>query len=186
MLYDGNNNTTNDLSNLYVNNESGYGGYFPLGINNIWHSGIHINNMDEIRLFRPGELVAYNISEEYVETKWPKYLTEKNFSKLSENNKKIYRKTRFGGYVLNNELAGEKESNSFVLLKHNVKLSKNSNEKKDFAFFSLYMNLKPLKDISKLGNYYNKYKQMDSNLPKETFYTEWQLQIENTTGLDSI
>ena len=58
MLYT-NKLTADKLTNIYSDNENGYGGYFPIGINNIWHSGIHINDMKKIFPFRPGELVAY-------------------------------------------------------------------------------------------------------------------------------
>ena len=87
MLYN-TNQTVNTLTEYYSDNESGYGGYFPVGINNTWHSGIHINDMKKIFPFRPGELVAYNICEEYVQTSWPKYITSTIYDKLSDDNKK--------------------------------------------------------------------------------------------------
>lgn len=185
MLYN-NKSKTDELKNLYTNNENGYGGYFPLGINNIWHSGIHINNIENVYPYRPGELVAYNICEEYEKTTWPKFLSPEIFNKLSDENKKRYEKKLYGGYVLLNETDTENISNSFMLFKHNVRLCKELNNKSDFSFFTLYMNLMPLKGNSVLCDYYNKYKQITSNLPNEPFYTEWVLKINDTNGLDSI
>ena len=177
----------NNLTQFYSDNENGYGGYFPLGINNIWHSGIHINNQGYISPLRSGELVAYNICEEYIKTSWPKFLNADNYNKLSDTNKKLYEKKKYGGYELIDETAAfEKCSNCFILLKHNVKLSTNSSSKKDFSFFTLYMNLMPIKDNPTLGDYYNKYKQIKVDLPKEPFYTEWQLKLDNTTNLKTI
>ena len=177
----------NNLTQFYSDNENGYGGYFPLGINNIWHSGIHINNQGYIYPFRSGELVAYNICEEYIKTSWPKFLNADNYNKLSDTNKKLYEKKKYGGYELIDETAAfEKCSNCFILLKHNVELSTNSSSKKDFSFFTLYMNLMPIKDNPTLGDYYNKYKQIKVDLPKEPFYTEWQLKLDNTTNLETI
>lgn len=177
----------NNLTQFYSDNENGYGGYFPLGINNIWHSGIHINNQGYISPLRSGELVAYNICEEYIKTSWPKFLNADNYNKLSDTNKKLYEKKKYGGYELIDETAAfEKCSNCFILLKHNVKLSTNSSSKKDFSFFTLYMNLMPIKDNPTLGDYYNKYKQINVDLPKEPFYTEWQLKLDNTTNLQTI
>lgn len=106
---------------------------------------------------------------------------------MSDTNKKLYEKKKYGGYELIDETAAfEKCSNCFILLKHNVKLSTNSSSKKDFSFFTLYMNLMPIKDNPTLGDYYNKYKQINVDLPKEPFYTEWQLKLDNTTNLQTI
>lgn len=187
MLYN-DNSPVDNLTDLYSDNENGYGGYFPLGINNIWHSGIHINSKKEIFPFRPGELVAYNICEEYVKTCWPKYLTGENFGKLSDSNKELFNKTMYGGYkLIDEENSSEKCSNSFVLLKHNVNLSAdNGSNKKGFSFFTLYMNLMPIKDNLIIGSFYNKYGEAPAALPKEPFYTEWQLKLVNTTGLHTI
>lgn len=185
MLYN-DNSPTDNLTDLYSDNENGYGGYFPLGINNIWHSGIHINSKKEIFPFRPGELVAYNICEEYVKTCWPKYLTGENFGKLSDSNKELFNKTGYGGYRLNKETSSEKCSNSFILLKHNVSLSADDGNKNKFSFFTLYMNLMPVKDNLIIGSFYNKYGEAPAALPKEPFYTEWQLKLVNTTGLHTI
>lgn len=187
MLYN-DNSPVDNLTDLYSDNENGYGGYFPLGINNIWHSGIHINRKKEIFPFRPGELVAYNICEEYVKTCWPKYLTGENFGKLSDSNKELFNETMYGGYkLIDEENSSEKCSNSFVLLKHNVSLSAdNGSNKKGFSFFTLYMSLMPIKDNLIIGNFYNKYGEAPAVLPKEPFYTEWQLKLINTTGLHTI
>ena len=184
MLYN-TNQTVNTLTEYYSDNESGYGGYFPIGINNIWHSGIHINDMKKIFPFRPGELVAYNICEEYVQTSWPKYITSTIYDKLSDDNKKLFRKKLFGGYELIDE-AIEHCSNSFVLLKHTVLLHTRNNSKKEFSFFTLYMNLMPLKGNSELCEYYNTYTQIQSNLQQEPFYTEWKFKLTDTNGLGSI
>lgn len=184
MLYN-TNQTVNTLTEYYSDNESGYGGYFPVGINNTWHSGIHINDMKKIFPFRPGELVAYNICEEYVQTSWPKYITSTIYDKLSDDNKKLFRKKLFGGYELIDD-AIEHCSNSFVLLKHTVLLHTRNNSKKEFSFFTLYMNLMPLKGNSELCEYYNTYTQIQSDLQQEPFYTEWKFKLTDTNGLGSI
>lgn len=183
MLYN-TNQTVNTLTEYYSDNESGYGGYFPVGINNTWHSGIHINNKREIYPIRPGELVAYRICENYVQTPWPKRITSTIYDKLSEKNKKLFKQKLFGGYELIDDRSKELCSNSFILLKHTVMLNKTDGSQKEFQFFTLYMNIMPLEGIYEDCKK-DEYNYVSTNLEQEPFYMEWKFMFNGYTDNDA-
>lgn len=49
---------------LYSLNEKGDGGYFPIGVNNFWHGGIHLDTDSPLVAVADGEVVAYRISQQ--------------------------------------------------------------------------------------------------------------------------
>ncbi len=52
---------------LYKLNAGGTGGYFPIGLNNAWHGGIHFDGKHTLVAIADGEIVAYRFSNEYSE-----------------------------------------------------------------------------------------------------------------------
>ncbi|HRI70097.1 MAG TPA: pesticin C-terminus-like muramidase, partial [Polyangium sp.] len=52
----------------YALNEGGEGGFFPIGANNFWHGGIHLDAGSEpIRAIADGEVIAYRINRKALE-----------------------------------------------------------------------------------------------------------------------
>lgn len=48
---------------LYQLNEGGEGGFFPIGANNFWHGGVHLDTDEPICAIADGRLVAYRINQ---------------------------------------------------------------------------------------------------------------------------
>ncbi|MBN2439824.1 MAG: N-acetylmuramoyl-L-alanine amidase [Spirochaetales bacterium] len=53
-----------DASLIFENNETQKGGFYPLGANNLWHSGIHLHGYTA-RAIYDGEILACRLDEEY-------------------------------------------------------------------------------------------------------------------------
>jgi hypothetical protein len=59
-----------DAEAHYALNEGGEGGFFPIGSNNFWHGGIHLDaGQDPIVAIADGEVVAYRINKRSIEVK---------------------------------------------------------------------------------------------------------------------
>lgn len=57
-----------DADAHYSLNEAGEGGFFPIGTNNFWHGGIHLDaGADPIVAIADGEVVAYRINKKAIE-----------------------------------------------------------------------------------------------------------------------
>lgn len=71
------------------NNRSFKGGFYPIGENNLWHGGIHLQDdgaMTPISPILDGKLVAYRISEDYISPEeLPESLTEEEFKTFKSN-----------------------------------------------------------------------------------------------------
>lgn len=88
-------------------------GYYPIGMSNTWHGGVHIEgNLRAIQNIADGEIIAYKISSEYIEDR-------KKAKKDGEEDIVSY------------------YSDSFVLVRHKYSYA----EKKVFTFYSLYCHL---------------------------------------------
>jgi hypothetical protein len=112
---------------VYAALESETSGHYLLGSNKFWHGGIHITNAsapqcvlnEPIRCMADGEVVAYRLNEDYLE------------STFGDNEKKL------------------KYSNSFCLVRHEYKSAPNAEEgpnkgkQNKLNFYSLYMHLLP-------------------------------------------
>ncbi len=110
------------LAALYKNNEEGAGGWYPIGLSQTWHNGIHLSSPDVTTLVRsiaPGRIVAARLR-----------------MKGGEEPKKP-KEYPFGGP-------------QFVLIQHELMVLENKslNEKdptkwafRDVKFYSLYMHL---------------------------------------------
>jgi len=114
---------------IYKALEKETSGHYLLGSNKFWHGGIHISNAsapqcilnEPIRCMADGEVVAYRLNEDYLE------------STFGENEKKL------------------QYSNSFCLVRHEYKSAPNPEEgpnkgkQNKLNFYSLYMHLLPFK-----------------------------------------
>lgn len=59
-----------DAEAHYALNEGGEGGFFPIGSNNFWHGGVHLDaGQDPIVAIADGEVVAYRINKKSIEVK---------------------------------------------------------------------------------------------------------------------
>ncbi|PTT72819.1 calcium-binding protein, partial [Pseudomonas sp. HMWF007] len=118
-----------DAEEVYKVLENETSGHYLLGSNKFWHGGIHISNAsapqcilnEPIRCMADGEVVAYRLNEDYLE------------STFGENEKKL------------------QYSNSFCLVRHEYKSAPNPEEgpnkgkQNKLNFYSLYMHLLPFK-----------------------------------------
>ncbi|WP_236192335.1 hypothetical protein [Pseudomonas glycinae] len=114
---------------IYKALEKETSGHYLLGSNKFWHGGIHISNAsapqcilnEPIRCMADGEVVAYRLNEDYLE------------STFGENQRKL------------------QYSNSFCLVRHEYKSAPNPEEgpnkgkQNKLNFYSLYMHLLPFK-----------------------------------------
>ena len=122
--------------------ETNPSGHYPFGTSMFWHSGIHIF-CDSQKEFVPiinGKVVCYRISQNYKEVNLPSVLSneelENNWSEY-----KIYYDEKTGKLKEGNSEKKYKISDCFVLLEHTIMI-----EKKEFTFYTLYMNLAPVCD----------------------------------------
>ena len=59
-----------DAEAHYSLNEGGQGGFFPIGANNFWHGGVHLDaGADPIQAIADGDIVAYRINKKALEVK---------------------------------------------------------------------------------------------------------------------
>ncbi|UZA71560.1 hypothetical protein [Pseudomonas viridiflava] len=118
-----------DAEEVYKALEGETSGHYLLGSNRFWHGGIHISDQsapqcvlnEPIRCMADGEVVAYRLNEDYLE------------STFGDNEKKL------------------KYSNSFCLVRHeyksqpNPETGPNKDKQNKLTFYSLYMHLLPYK-----------------------------------------
>lgn len=95
-------------------------GYYPIGMSNTWHGGVHIEgDLRAIQNIADGEIIAYKISSKYIEDR-------KKAKKDGEEDIVSY------------------YSDSFVLVRHKYSYA----EKKVFTFYSLYCHLQIQEEIT--------------------------------------
>lgn len=178
---------------IYSNNESFRGGFFPIGDNNFWHGGIHLQGeKDRATYVHPvedGEIIAYRITKEYssysdeLPKELKKYMVNeakkmatKEVAELIDASFKP--KTMSPDtFVLKDDLDDEsleilKEvfnnySNNFVLVRH----KKNILEQ-EIVFYTLYMHL----DV---WNNYPLYSEDDEQEGEvvRPFYRQWKFKV---------
>lgn len=119
-------NNVEDVYNVLENEKSGH---YLLGSNKFWHGGIHISDKsapqcvlnEPVRCIADGEVVAYRLNKDYLESTFGDGNTAKKL----------------------------KYSNSFCLVRHEYKSAPNPEEgpnkgkQNKLTFFSLYMHLLP-------------------------------------------
>ena len=52
----------NSAAAAFKNNETGDGGFYPIGSNRFWHGGVHLTNAKAVAVM-DGEVIAYRINE---------------------------------------------------------------------------------------------------------------------------
>ncbi|TKC96340.1 pesticin C-terminus-like muramidase [Polyangium fumosum] len=59
-----------DAAAHYSLNEGGEGGFFPIGANNFWHGGVHLDaGTDAVQAIADGDIVAYRVNKKALEVK---------------------------------------------------------------------------------------------------------------------
>jgi hypothetical protein len=51
-------------SSLFLKNEKGTGGFFPVGTNHFWHGGVHLSSEKPVLATADGTLIAYRLNKE--------------------------------------------------------------------------------------------------------------------------
>lgn len=151
-----------ELNKLYLNNENGDSGFYPIGNNGFWHSGIHLQINDALTPVIEGDLVAYRINEDYE-------IYEKNIKKKNITEKVM-----------------ENFSSNFVLLKHNIDINMNK-KKSTITFFSMYMSLLPDKYLEIVKQYSDDFHEIKENKKLITpFYRTWEFKINPNKAITQL
>lgn len=126
--------------------ETNSSGHYPIGTSSFWHSGIHIFS-DSQKEFAPilnGAVVCYRISESYKQVKLPASLSNEDLDNIWSEYKDLYEK---GGKKCKIKSENSNKtypiSDCFILLRHKVSI-----DKKEYTFYTLYVNLAPKCDYS--------------------------------------
>ncbi|MDR2588221.1 MAG: hypothetical protein LBC67_02235, partial [Spirochaetales bacterium] len=142
------------------------GGYFPLGLNSSWHSGIHVrsNAQDPIYPLLPGRVVALRVNDVPQEIDRLKEIPLAEYAALPPQIQALYgplqnkdtgdcsdelqqARAIAKSYSMKELISSgpetrEEFSTGFVLVRHEVPLYKKDNENKEkIVFFTLYVNL---------------------------------------------
>ena len=143
-----------EINTLINNNENGNSGFFPIGKDGLWHSGIHIHTEHVLSPVQEGEVIAYRINSDY-----------QTYEETVKNKKnKTERKIE------------NKYSTNFILLRHNAEIQMNK-KKRNISFFSMYMSLLP-DSCYEIVKQYNDFKELnDSKKIITPFYRTWEFKI---------
>lgn len=136
-----------------------FSGYYPIGSGNLWHSGVHIEyGSGEIiyPIIPGGEVIAYRLEDKYQECPLPEELTVSQYdndythyaSKYDEIIDEGFRYYKLKQGLTENDKTYS-VSNNFILIKHQVL---EDNLITPLIFYSLYMNLAPVKEKSNNPN----------------------------------
>lgn len=152
-----NNFSLDKIEEVMKNNEFGGHGFFPVGKNNLWHSGIHLNYGENEGAYPilGGDLVAYRLNEDEitcslsekispstyadgirVREQGREYLQNSITSYFSEKKGVI---TKYHERLDNSDIKFLARSSNYILLRHCIYTKQD--EKK--YFYSLYMHLTP-------------------------------------------
>lgn len=144
-----------DIPLAYANNESFDGGFHPVGENNMWHGGVHLQTSNPIYPLADGEVIALRITDDYVTDPAPKSIPIEEVTNSNINKKKVYEEyyeldndkpgfytiknnSRKNRIEVNTEL-GNVFSNNFAIIKHSYNMLKGQ----PISFYSLYLHLLP-------------------------------------------
>lgn len=128
---------------IYSLNENGLSGYYPIGVGNFWHSGIHIpvSSDDPIKPLISGKVIAYRISKYYEKVDLPQKLTKEKLNEKYSKHKNFYVE-KDGVFYINEKIpSSERKINlasNFILLEHCIADSESKNSLK---FYTLYTNI---------------------------------------------
>lgn len=183
---------TENIDQLYkkieLNNTSGY---YPVGKNNKWHSGIHFETNSPIKVINNGNIVAYRISKDFIKKKKIAEISEDTYHNLTKNEQECYetKENNVGHaiiktYKLKDDLSEDQKnllySNSFVLIKNEIN---SSDLEESIPIYSLYMNLLPdsKNPLSEKESFSEISKEL---INKKPFYRRWIFKVkDNYTGI---
>lgn len=125
--------------------ETNPSGHYPIGTSSFWHSGIHIfsNSQEEFSPILNGAVVCYRISDSYKQIKLPATLSQDDLNSVWSEYKNLYEEGKKCKLKSENSNKTYPISDCFILLKHEVTI-----EKKNFTFYTLYVNIAPKCDYS--------------------------------------
>jgi hypothetical protein len=187
------------INDLYRLNETGKGGYFPIGVNNCWHGGIHFRTNNPVTAMLNGQLFAYRIPEKCFQISLKEILGRNEYKQIEEkrtvvfyNNELINEYECYEEAVINNvpvyrikdeyKRAYKKGSNGFMLLQHKIRFPTNDGQPfTDFSFFSLYMHLAPNDDLPFSVNFMPI--TLIEKLPTLSFYYRWRFRLASNIDL---
>lgn len=135
-------NLSNDIS-AYRLNERGLSGYYPIGVGNFWHSGIHlpISSDTPIKPLIIGKVIAYRIDKNYRTIDLPQKLTQEMLDEKYCKHKSFYN-LEDDIYYLNKDIPDNERkisfASNFILLEHFIQ---DNDGKKELKFYTLYTNI---------------------------------------------
>lgn len=133
---------TNEIS-AYRLNENGLNGYYPIGVGNFWHSGIHLSISSDtpIKPLISGKVIAYRIDKNYQRVSLPQKLTKEKLDEKYSKHKSFYIE-KDGIYYVNEKIpSSERKINlasNFILLEHFIQ---DTDSKNSLKFYTLYTNI---------------------------------------------
>lgn len=145
-------------------------GYYPVGSNDFWHSGIHLDE-EYVYPIMDGEIIAYRQYDKLEEIPKLQSVASSEFKKYSDNEKLFYKTTKYGHFLKDNSYKDQISIN-FYLIKHTFLENKH--------FYSLYFNLCPdnvffSKFNEKITSSFIDYKDEIGNI-KLPFTKRWEFQ----------
>lgn len=138
---------SNEIS-AYRLNENGLNGYYPIGVGNFWHSGIHLSMSSDtpVKPLISGKVIAYRINKNYQKIDLPQKVSKEKLDEKYHNHKMFYTE-QDGIYVLNEKIpSSEKKINfasNFILLEHFIQ---DRDSKESLKFYTLYTNIASTSD----------------------------------------
>lgn len=138
---------SNEIS-AYRLNENGLNGYYPIGVGNFWHSGIHLSMSSDtpVKPLISGKVIAYRIDKNYQKIDLPQKVSKEKLDEKYHNHKMFYTE-QDGIYVLNEKIpSSEKKINfasNFILLEHFIQ---DRDSEESLKFYTLYTNIASTSD----------------------------------------
>ncbi|MDO6760669.1 hypothetical protein Q4566_10700 [Tamlana sp. 2_MG-2023] len=99
-----------EKTNAYHFGHNNRNGFFPLGINNSWHGGIHIEGLGtQVRAIADGRIIAYRFAEDYLLEKDSETAKYSNSFMLMQHDFETLEKIKFRFYSLYMHLQPKEE-----------------------------------------------------------------------------
>ena len=135
-------NLSNEIS-AYRLNENGLNGYYPIGVGNFWHSGIHLSVSSDlpIKPLVSGKVIAYRIDKNYQTIDLPQKLSKEKLNEKYFKHKNFYSEKDDIYYLIEQIPSSERKINlasNFILLEH---LIQDNDGKNTLTFYTLYTNI---------------------------------------------
>lgn len=135
-------NLSDEIS-AYKINEKGLSGYYPIGVGDFWHSGIHlpISSDTPIKPLVFGQVIAYRIGKKYQTIDLPQKLSKEKLEEYYSKHKTFYDENDEVFY-LNGKISFSEAkinfANNFILLEHFIK---DKDGEVSLKFYTLYTNI---------------------------------------------